>query len=885
VTRTRPARVASRAYLLVQRAAARDVRSQYAEDMRATFDAMADEAAARGIAPVVALLLRESLDLMKARHMASTPIVPAPRRGPAALLGDAWRALRVRQATRALLRRPGFTVTAVLALAAGTAATTTVFTLVDTVVIKPLPYPDADRLAAVMEASPATRERISLVAPIRIDDWQRMSRTFVAISGSYTEALTDTSGQAPERLDGRRVGPRYFTVFGTDPIAGRTFTAAEEQFGGPGAAVISEGFWARRFARASSAIGQALVFGGRGYTIVGVMPATFGASIDTWLPAQFAPGMLQIRDARFLVGVGRLKPGVTVAAAHDDLDRIQRELAAMYPKTDAGWSAQVWDLKSYRIGEQSGLWLVFGAVGLLWLIAMTNVAGLVLVETNRRARELAIRLAIGASRAHVVGVVVQEVLLLAIAGAAVGVLGASWLVALAKSTLATLPRLAELGLDWRATLFAAATGVVAAVLCGLIPALAATRRRPASLVASGGRVVRGGAHRWQRGLVAAQVALSLLLSASATLLLRSYYNLTHVDSGFSTDGVITFHVGARWDEDRGRVGQLQVAILDAVRRMPGVEDAGLVSFLPESNATLRYRVKIAGLAGPDGTGTLQSGERTISVGYLRALQVRLLAGEWCPALKPNLDAPRYAMVNREFAGRFGAGMNIAGHEMRYVEVQGPADTALTITGVIDDLAEDGANAARTPYVYACEPGGTWPDPNYVIRTADPGTFIANLAPVIRQIDPTRAVFAVRPLEAIEHDAVESPRLNAAMVGAFATGALLLAAVGLYGLFTLIVSESRREIGVRLALGARPGQVVRMILLDASRLLAIGVTVGLVLAVAAHGVLAGVLFQVAPLDPATFALAIVTLAAVAVAAVSLPALRASRVAPTEALAAD
>jgi predicted permease len=786
---------------------------------------------------------------------------------------------------RALVRRPGFTATAVLALAAGTAAITTVFTVVDTIVIKPLPYPNADRLVAIQEASPATRERVSLIAPIRLEDWQRMSRAFVAVAGSYTEALTDTSGAAPERLDGRRVGPRFFTVFGTDPIAGRTFTPAEEQFGGPAAAVVSEGFWTRRFARASSAIGYSLTFGGRAYVIVGVMPATFAASTDVWLPAQFAPGMLQIRDARFLTGVGRMKPGVTLAAAHDDLDRVQRELAVAYPKTDDGWSAQVWDLKAYRIGEQSGLWLVFGAVGLLWLIAMTNVAGLVLVETHRRARELAIRLAIGASRAHVVGVVGQEVLLIAVAGAALGVLVASWLVALAKSTLSTLPRLAELSLDSRAAIFAAATGIVAALLCGVMPALAATRRRPASLVASGGRVVRGGAHRWQRGLVVAQVALSLLLSASATLLLRSYYNLTHVDAGFSTSGVITFHVGARWDEDRPRIGQLQAAILDGVRRMPGVEEAGLVSFLPDPHATLRYRVKIAGLAGPDGSGTLQAGQRTISVGYLRALQVPLAAGEWCPPLNPDINGRRYAMVNRQFAERFGAGMNLTGHEMRYVEVQGPIDSALTITGVIGDLAEDGPDAARTPFVYACEPGGTWPDPNYVVRTSDPGSFVANLTPVIRQIDPSRAVFAVRPLDDVIHDTVEAPRVNAAMVGAFAGGALLLAAVGLYGLFTLIVSESRREIGVRLALGARPGQVVRLILTDAGRLLIIGVAIGLALAVASRGVLARVLFRVAPLDPITFVAAIVVLAAVAVTAVALPAIRASRVAPTEALVAD
>lgn len=881
--RRRPlARMASSVYRSLLRIAAPDIRDPYADDMRETFDALADGAAGRNVLAVAGLVVRESLDLLRARRM-PTPSSPDPRTTMTAGR-DFWQSGRAIQAIRSLRRRSGFALTAVLALATGTAATTAVFTIVDTVVIKPLPYPNADRLVAVLEASPSDRERTSLVAPVRLEDWQRMTRTFVSISGLYSEALTDTSGPAPERLDGRRVGARYFTVFNTSPLAGRTFTQDEERFGGPGAAIISETFWARRFQRADRAIGQALTIGGRSYAIVGVMPAGFAATtIDVWLPAQVPPGLMQVRDARFMTGIGRLKPGVSLAEAHDDLDRVQRALGSTYPKTDAGWSAQVWDLKDYRVGEQGrGLWLVFGAVGLLWLITMTNVAGLVLVETHRRARELAIRLAIGASRAHVVGVVVQEVLVLAAVGSALGVVVAAWLVSIARLTLTSLPRLGELGVDWRAAVFAAATGVVAAGLCGLVPALVVTRRRPASLVATGGRVVSGGAHRWQRGLVAAQVALSLLLSASAALLARSYYNLTHVDSGYSTDNVITFHVGARWDEDRTRVGQLQEALLTSMARMPGVQMAGLASFLPATNATLRYKVQVDGVSGPEGTGAVQSGQRTVSVGYLRALQVQLVSGEWCPALKTDFNAPRTVMVNRQFADRLAPGQTLVGHQMHYLEVPGPP---LTITGVIGDLAEDGPQAARGPYIYACESAGTWPDPNYVVRTADPAAFIANLSSLVRQIDSTRAVFGVRPLGSILLDATEAPRLNAGMVGVFAGGAMLLAAIGLYGLFTLLVAESRREIGVRLALGARPRQVVRLVFADAGRLLMGGLVIGLVLAVLGNRALGSLLFGVGRFDLATILAAVVTLVVVASAAIALPAVRASRVAPTEALRTD
>ncbi len=494
--------------------------------------------------------------------------------------------------------------------------------------------------------------------------------------------------------------------------------------------MISDGFWARRFHRDSQVIGRALTIGGRPYPIVGVMPATFtSGTTDVWLPAQVAPGLLAVREARFLSGVGRLKPGVTLAQAHDDLDRVQRELGAQFPKTDAGWSVQLWDMKAFRLGDRSrGLWLVFGAVALLWLIAMTNVAGLVLVETHRRARELAIRLAIGASRGHIVGVVVQEVLIIAMLGSALGTLASIWLVGLARAMFTTLPRVSELAVDWRAAAFAAVTGIVAAAVCGLVPALVVTRHRPAALVASGGRVVAGGAHRWQRGLVAAQVALSLLLSASAALLLRTYYNVMHVDPGFTTDGVVTFHVGARWDEDRTRVAQLQTSLVEAFARMPGVEAAGLVNFLPATGGTLRFGVRVEGLAGPDANGAMQVGQRTVSVGYLRALGVRLVAGDWCGPLQNDPKARPGVMLSQSFVDRFTQGQNVIGRELQFVEYASPH----TIVGIVADMAEDGPQAARAPYIYGCEPAGTWPDPNYVVRTSNVAAFTSSLASSVRR---------------------------------------------------------------------------------------------------------------------------------------------------------
>ena len=300
-------------------------------------------------------------------------------------------------ACRSLVRRPAFVLTVVLTLAFGIAVTTAIFSVVDTVLIKPLPFPDADRLVTVMEANPAKSQKVSLIAPGRLAEWNLSNRTFDGISGSYAENVTDTSGAEPARLEGRRVAPRFFAVFGMMPLVGRTFTEDEERFGGPRAAVIGESLWSRRYGRAPGAVGQRLVLDGSGYTIVGVMPAAFtSASIDVWLPGQTPPGLLRAREARFLTGVGRMKRGVTIAQAAADLARVQQALGEQFPASDRGWSSSVVDLKEGRIGAyQHALWLVFAAVALLLAIAVANIAGLLLVQLRRRARELAIRQAIG----------------------------------------------------------------------------------------------------------------------------------------------------------------------------------------------------------------------------------------------------------------------------------------------------------------------------------------------------------------------------------------------------------------------------------------------------------------------------------------------------------
>lgn len=871
------------------RLAPSEMRRQHGREMDVTFDDLAEAAAARGWLAIGWLLVHELTDLVASRRIGDTGLVVGPQERNAVMsmvraLVD-WRTLV--RSVRALMRRPAFAVTALLTLALGTAATTALFSVVDTIVLRPLPYPDPDRLVMVMEASRSTTAKVSLLAPARAEDWNKMNRTFVAISGAYTENVTDTSAANAERLGAFRVIPRYFHVYEAAPLIGRTFLDAEEVYGGPKAAVISEGLWTRRYGRDPNVLHQTLHIGGDSFPIVGVMPARFTSSAaDVWLPAQLNPEMMQVRSARFLSGVGRLKPGVTPSQAQDDLDRIERELAVRFPKDDKDWASAVSSLKTVRVGDQAReLWLLFGAVGLLWLIALANVAALVLVEMRRRDRELAVRAALGAGRGRIVGSVLQEVLFLCLVAGALGAAGSVWMVAGIKATFVSLPRLNELAVDDRALAFALLTAVLAAVLCGWAPAAIATRRLVTDLT-RGGRGVAAGAHRLQRGLVVAQVALSVLLCVSATLLVRSYDNLTRVNSGYTAEGDYTFHVGARWDEDRTTIGHLQERLVEAIKLVPGVQAVGLVNFLPLPGATLRYQVKVPGVAGTDPNGFVTAGARTVSAGYLDALKVPLLAGQPCPAFQfqPGNpgganSGPSYVLVNRQFVDRFAPGENLVGRELRFQQfMQYPS----TITGVIGNVAEDGPAADMVPYVYTCAQPGAWPDPEYVVRVTDPQRFSAAIRPLVRQIDPSRALFGYRSLADALQAATDEPRMTAGLTTLFAATALSLAAIGLYGLFMLIVSESRREIGVRLALGAAPRQMIRLVGLSAGRLLVTGLVLGLALTAGAGRLLRTLLFGVTTHDVETLTLAVLTLAVVSTAAIALPALRAARVPPTEAL---
>ncbi len=783
-----------------------------------------------------------------------------------------------RVAFRSILRKPAFSFTSILVLAVGVGANSALFSVVDTVLLKPLPYPQSRQLVALLEANPEKNQRDSLIAPGRLEDWNRMTTAFTAVSGSYTENVTDTSLPEPERLAGRRVAPEYFAVFGTPPLTGRAFEPAEERAGGPNAAVISEGLWIRRYARDPQITNRKLLLAGAAYSIVGVMPKDFAPSVvEVWLPAQTGAELMRYRQARYFVGIGRMKPGVTIEQARADLDRVSKHLGVMYPETDKGWSATVVDYKASRVGT-SGRPIAFvaGAAILLLLVLCANLAGLLLGQLQQRGRELAIRGSLGATRPQIAAMVLREIAVVAGISATLGMGLAVLIIRAIPHWIETLPRIQELRFDWRIALFTVAVTALTSVVFALIPVIESTRRDLNGILLSAGRTQTGSRRHLQRVLVAAQFAVTLIMLAGAGLLLRSYSNLTEVHPGFQPNSVITFHVGAGWDEDRAQIGLLQVRLLAALQQLPGVHSAGLANFLPASDATLREPVVLSG------DTAITSGTRMVTDGYLRALGVPLLAGRSCPAFQDAARGTPRVLVNREFAHVVGP-QSVIG---RTVALKSYPGSKYELTGIVGDVREDSLNSAPVPYLYTCIAPGNWPDPEYVVSSSDTGPATMHaIREVVHRLAPQRAVFGMTTMNAYLNRSLDTPRLNAGLVGIFAASALLSAALGLYALVMLTVTARTREIGVRIALGASAGNVLKSVVADALYPLAIAMVVGAVAAFPILRLFRALYFGVAPADALTFMSAALGLGLVALIAALIPGRRAIRIDPVEALRSE
>jgi putative ABC transport system permease protein len=784
-----------------------------------------------------------------------------------------------RFALRSVAQRRGSTLAILVTLSLGIGANSAIFSAVDAVLLKPLPYPDADRLVAIYEARVADNDLANLVAPVRLEEWNSLTRSFDGIAGSYFENVTDTTGSPPERVAARRTSPRFFSVLGAPPALGRTFTAEEERFGGPAVVVISDAFWRNRFNGEASVVGRSLMLGGVSRTIVGVMPPWFRypvTSTEVWMPAQLPERLLGMRQARFYTAVGRLRADVALEQARDDLNAIQNRLGKQYPETDDGWSANLVPLKEEQVsGVRRSLWLLFGAVLLVLVAACGNIACLLLAQATRREQEVAVRLAMGATRPVLVRQMLREGVILALGGSIGGLVLARWTIQALRSGAGNLPRVEDLQIDSRLVVFALVLVVVTTVLFATLPALQATRSDLARRLAHGARGQVGGRQRLQRILVAAQISLAVVLLVGAGLLIRSFSRLQQISPGFDSNDVLTFRMSASWSEPPDAVANRQFRVLQRVRTIPGVMSASINSVLPAGGDFPPSEFTIVGRETSTGLFTMT---RAVSADYFETLRIPLMQGATCRD-EPRTNAPRTVLVNRTFAERYFPGETPVGH---HIVLGRPAE----IVGVVGDARERGLSRAPEPIAYACGLMPYWPDPYFIVRI-DParGATVAAIREALRQTEPQRAVYEAAALNDILSESLAQPRFNTVLLALFAGMALMLAGVGLHGILAQFVTSRRREIGLRLALGAPRKRVLAQLVGHGAVVTGVGVAIGIVVSFTLARVMSNLMFDISARDPLTFVLVPLVLGAVAAAATIVPASRAVRVEPMEALRED
>jgi putative ABC transport system permease protein len=809
----------------------------------------------------------------------------------------------LKSAFRFIRKSPSFSAVIIVTLALGIGANSAVFSAIDAILLRPLPFPNGNQLMKLSQRNIKVKATATVVAPVRLEDWSRMNSTFQALTGYYAENNSETSGTLPEKLTQAFVAPRFLQVLGVGPALGRDFLAEEGLFGGPNAVLISDRFWRSRFSASADVLGSKLRVNGYSSTIVGVMPPSFlfpERDVDLWSPVPMDAPYAQSRRSTWYTVIGRLKPGVTVSEAQANLAAIQAQLGRAYPETDNDLAVEVQPLKETRVGRaRNSLWMLFGSVSLLLLIACTNIVTLLLARATQRQHEIAVRFSLGGSRSAIVAQLLTEVFLLALAGATLGLLVAAGAPRVFRMLATDLPRVEEIRLDWRIALYALACSIVATVLCGLAPAVRGTRRALSASLAQASRTQVAGRNRLQWLLVGAQVALAVTLLAGAGLLLRSLQALGQVSPGFNASHVLTFRISGSYGEtsDWKRLTQRIEQTVAALGKLPGVDAAATTGNLP--GVPQHYPTELSFVEGeqdPERKTVAES--RFISPSYLATMQIPLLAGEICrdpllqlvatpedPTGVHHVDIRRIeVLVNRSFAETYSPGSTALG---RHLRVLGNAflrpNQAGEIRGIVGDAREEGVNSEPSPTVYWCM-SASGPDPFYIVRThaAKPLSMGGTLRQKIQEIEPGRSVFDITPLEERIDDAFAENRMRTVLLTSFAATAIALACIGLYGTLSYSVNVRQREVGLRLALGALRGQIVKQFLMQGLAVTVLGCVAGWGLAAVFARLLSGMLYGISSSDVATFGGVVLMMVAVAAIASLIPSIRAARVDPMQVL---
>ena len=799
----------------------------------------------------------------------------------------------IKFALRVTAKSPLFTLVVVATLALGVGATTAIFTVIDAAFLRPLPYREADALVHLWEADAQQSRRREASLPDYLDLKGHGGEVFESLAGYSGSGVTLAGRDAPERLQAARVTYDFFNVLGVAPALGRAFAEGEDRAGATPVVVLGHGLWQRKFGGDPQIVGRAVSLGGTSYTVVGVLPQEFQfppiGDAQVWLPLNPSANEQSRRYQHWLRVVARLRPGQTAEQARAQLGAVARQWQATDPQYHSGAQLVVVPLRDQIVGPTRPVLLVLlGTVAFVLLIACVNVANLLLARLAARRRELVVRLALGASRWRLVRQLLVESLLLAVLGGAAGVLLAKWGVALLVAAvppqqLMAMPYLRGLGLDWRVLGFACAVTLLTGLVFGVAPALRASKPDLRESLQEGARGTTGGADRRLRELlVVSETALALVLLVGAGLTAKSLVRLLQVNPGFDPANVLMFHLALPAEKYGAgdKASAFYQQLFARLETMPGVEAAGAVSRFPLAGGNTGT-LTVEGRPAAAPREQMEVNLRTVSRGYFRAMGLPLVRGR-AFAETDRAGAPRVALVNQTLAAKFFAGGDAVGQRIKFPFT---GEEPLEIVGVVGDEKVVELDAATTPVVYF--PYLQSPDSalGVVVRTSsDPLALADVVRREVRALEPELVVSQVATMEQYisARPAIFMRRYPALLMGVFAAVALALALVGIYGVVSYSVSQRTHEIAVRMALGAGRAQIFRNVIGRGLALVLAGVAAGIVGSLALTRLLAGVLYGVSATDPATFALVAVALVAVACAACYLPARRATRVDPMDAL---
>jgi predicted permease len=800
-----------------------------------------------------------------------------------------WQDLRF--GVRILAKKPAFTAVAVLALALGIGANTAIFSVVNTILLTPLPYKEPDRLMMIWENQIIRGVERDTPSPANYIDWRDQNQSFENMAAFTGQSFNLVGVGDPERLEGQRVSSTLFPILGVEAIAGRVFLPEEDEPGNNNVALISQSLWQRRFNSDPGLIGRPLTLNGQSITVVGVIGTKHQfphRETDVWVPIAFDSGEAARRGSHYLQVVGRLKPGVNRQQAHTDLNTIASRLEEQFPHTNSGTAVTVLPLHEQLVGDiRPALLILLGAVGFVLLIACANVANLLLAQAASRQKEISIRTALGASRFRVVRQLLTESIVLSAVGGAAGLLLAFWSIDLLSPLIPqNLSQVQGVSLDSRVLIFTLVILLMTGIIFGLAPALQASNPNLNETLKEGGRGTSGGLrqNRIRSLLVISEVALALVLLVGAGLMIRSFARLGGVNPGFQPENLLTMRVVLP-DNKYATLEQRAAfydQMIERVESLPGVESASVISWLPLRMIGGSNSFTIEGRPEPEpGQGPIAS-FRTISPNYFRTMGIPVMDGR-ALSERDTAGSTNVTVINQTMARRFWPDENPIGKRIKLGGARSQAPW-LEIVGIVGDVKQAGLDLDTRPEMYRtyAQPSFFAPRDLVVRTTSNPLGLAGAVRSEIWAIDKDQPVSSVQTMENILADSIARSRFNMLLLGIFAGVAMVLSAVGIYGVMSYSVAQRTHEIGIRMALGAKPSHVLKLVVRQGMTLAAIGVAGGIVAALALTRLMTSLLFGVSATDPLTFTAISLTLVLVALAASYIPARRAAKVDPCEAL---